>query len=134
MSRIYYITGTFCLSGVREDVLEETVLLGKTVDAVVSLTTATDVTAEGVGEVLADNGAALLVDLGDRDLDRRVVLGLDEAVSGRALARNVKLDLMLVLCFTGRFCSWFYERRLSKYGVQCHQILQNKEYNRLYSV
>ena len=39
--------------------------------------------------VLALDGTAVLVDLGDGDLDGRMVLGLDDAVGGAALARDV---------------------------------------------
>lgn len=39
--------------------------------------------------VLAGDSAAVLVNLGDGDLDGGVVLGLDDAVGGAALARNV---------------------------------------------
>lgn len=41
--------------------------------------------------VLAGDGAAGLVNLGDRDLDGGVVLGLDDAVGGRALAGDVAI-------------------------------------------
>lgn len=36
---------------------------------------------------------AILIDLSDVDLDRGVVLGLDDSVGSRALSWNVKLDL-----------------------------------------
>lgn len=39
--------------------------------------------------VLALDGTAVLVNLGDGDLNRSVVLGLDDAVGGRALAGDV---------------------------------------------
>lgn len=70
------------------DVLEETVALGQAVDGVVALTHGADEAAEGVGLVLA-GVAAVLVDLADGDLDGGVVLGLDDAVGGRALAGDV---------------------------------------------
>lgn len=39
--------------------------------------------------VLSGDGTAVLVDLGDGDLDGAVVLGLDDAVGSAALARDV---------------------------------------------
>jgi hypothetical protein len=39
--------------------------------------------------VLALDGTAVLVNLGDGELDGSVVLGLDDAVGGAALARDV---------------------------------------------
>ena len=82
-------TGRVGLAGVGPDVLEQTVLLGKSVEGVVGLASGSDVAAQGVGDVLAWDGSALLVDLGDVDLDRGVVVGLDDSVGGRALSWNV---------------------------------------------
>lgn len=59
------------------------------VEGVVALTHGADETAEGVDLVVALDGAAVLVDLGDGDLDGTVVLGLDDAVGGAALAGDV---------------------------------------------
>lgn len=81
------------LSGVRPDVLEDTVLLGQSVERVISLGSRSDVTGQSVGDVVTGNGSASLVDLGDVDLDGGVVISLDDSVSGRALSGNVKLDL-----------------------------------------
>lgn len=71
------------------DGLDEAIALGKAVESVIALTHGTDETAEGVDVVLAGDSAAVLVNLGDGDLDGGVVLGLDDAVGGAALARNV---------------------------------------------
>lgn len=71
------------------DALDETVTLGQAVEGVVGLTHGTDEAAEGVDVVLAGDGTAGLVNLGDGDLDGGVVLGLDDAVGGRALAGDV---------------------------------------------
>lgn len=71
------------------DALEEAVTLGQAVEGVVALAHGTDETAEGVDVVLAGDGTAVLVDLGDGDLDGSVVLGLDDAVGRRALPRDV---------------------------------------------
>lgn len=59
------------------------------VDGVVALAHGADETAEGVHVVLAGDGTAVLVNLGDRNLDGTVVLGLDDAVGGAALAGDV---------------------------------------------
>lgn len=71
------------------DALEETVTLSKAVHGIVGLAHGADEAAEGVDVVLAGDSAAVLVDLGDVDLDRAVVLGLDDAVGGAALAGDV---------------------------------------------
>ena len=47
------------------DALEEAVSLGQAVEGVVALTHRSDETAEGVDLVLALDGTAVLVDLGD---------------------------------------------------------------------
>ena len=75
------------------DVLEEAVALGEAVEGVVALTHGADEAAEGVDVVVAGDGAAVLVDLGDGNLDGAVVLGLDDAVGGAALAGDVTEDL-----------------------------------------
>lgn len=59
---------------------------------VVGLTHGADLTAEGVGVVLALDGLAVGVDVSDHDLDRGVVLGGDQAASGGAVAGDVKVD------------------------------------------
>ena len=59
------------------------------VEGVVALANSTDEAAEGVDDVLALDGTAVVVNLGDRDLDGSVVLGLDDAVGGTALAGDV---------------------------------------------
>lgn len=60
--------------------------------------------------VLASDGTAVLVDLGDRNLDGAVVLGLNDAVGGAALARDV----------AGRFlCQQFWQLK-----SHCRIILQ----------
>lgn len=85
------------LTGVRPDVLEQTVSLGESVQRVVSLTTGSDVTAKSVGGEVVWNGTALLVDVDDVKLDGSVVLSLDDSVGGRALSWNVQFDLKLLL-------------------------------------
>ena len=70
------------------DVLEEAVPLGEAVHAVVALAHGADEAAKSVDLVLA-SVTAVLVNLGDGDLDRAVVLGLDDAVGRAALAGDV---------------------------------------------
>lgn len=77
------------LSLAAPDVLDEAVTLGQSVQGIVGLAHGADEAAEGVNVVLAADGAARLVNLGDGDLDGGVVLGLDDAVGGRALAGDV---------------------------------------------
>jgi hypothetical protein len=71
------------------DGLEESVALSQPVHSIVALAHGADKAAEGVDVVLALDGTAVLVDLGDGELDGSVVLGLDDAVGGAALARDV---------------------------------------------
>lgn len=77
------------LSDGAPDVLDEAVALGQTVERIVALAHGPDKSAEGVDVVLALDGTAVLVNLRNRDLDRGVVLGLDDAVRGAALAWDV---------------------------------------------
>lgn len=76
----------------RPDVLDKTVALGKAVQGIVGLAHGADEAAQSVDVVLAGDGAAGLVNLGDGDLDGGVVLGLDDAVGGRALAGDVAIS------------------------------------------
>ena len=71
------------------DVLEEAVALSEAVQSIVALAHGADETREGVDDVLALDGTAVLVDLGDGDLARAVVLGLDDSARRRALAGDV---------------------------------------------
>lgn len=80
------------LSGSGPDVLEQTVTLSEAVQRVVALTHGADETTESVVDALA-SVATGLVDLADRDLDGRVILGLDDAVGGAALARHVAIEI-----------------------------------------
>jgi hypothetical protein len=81
-------THLLVLPGRAPHVLEEPVALGKTVQRVIALAHGADEAAQSVVDGLA-GVAAVLVNLSDRDLDGRVVLGLDDAVGGAALARDV---------------------------------------------
>lgn len=76
------------MAGGGPDVLEVAVTLGEAVEGVVALAAGTDETAQSVGLVLA-GVSAVLINLADGDLDRGVVVGLDDAVGGAALAGHV---------------------------------------------
>lgn len=71
------------------DVLEEAVTLSEAVQGIVALAHGADETGQSVDDVLALDGPAVLVDLGDGDLARTVVLGLDDSARRRALAGDV---------------------------------------------
>ena len=70
--------------------------MGQTVQRVVGFTSGSDVAGQSVGDELTWDGTALLVNLGDVDLDGSVVLGLDNSVGGRTLSWNVQFDLQRV--------------------------------------
>ena len=82
------------------DALDNAVALDKSVEGVVALAHGADEAAEGVDVVLALDLAAVLINLGDGDLHRGVVLGLDDAVSGAALPQDI-LSLYPTLTFHG---------------------------------
>lgn len=82
------------------DILEETVALGQTVHSVVGLAHGADEAAEGIDVVLAGDGTAVLVNLGNGDLDRAVILGLDDAVGSAALAGDVAVNRSRIISTT----------------------------------
>lgn len=61
------------------------------VEGIIRVTLLTEGTAESVGDV-GTGHLALLIDFGNVDLDRSVILGDDQSVGGRALAGDVKVD------------------------------------------
>lgn len=70
----------------------DAVLLGQAQDAVVALAHATDLAADGPPRRLArDETAGLRVDVDDVDLDGGLVLRVDDARRGRALAGNLQM-------------------------------------------
>jgi len=79
------------LAGSSPDVLEVAVTLSKTVEGVIALAAGTDEAAQSVGLVLA-GVATVLIDLADGNLDGGVVVGLDDAVGGAALAGHVAVS------------------------------------------
>lgn len=91
-----------------------TSLLGsEPVERVVTLGHSADEAREGEDGAGALDDSAVLVDVWDRDLNRGVVLGLDDAASGGTLAWHVKidevtLDMRETACVSVRFgdSSW----------------------------
>jgi len=82
------------------DVLQEPILLRQSVDAIIRLAHSADESAQSIRLVLA-GVSAVLVDLCDGDLDRSVVLGLDDAVGCAALAGDVPRRVVLVMLWFG---------------------------------
>lgn len=78
---------------VRENALNNTILLGETVKRVISLALLANETREDIGEVVTGNDMTLGIKLGNVDLSGSVVLRLDKTASGRALAGDEKLDV-----------------------------------------
>ena len=70
------------------NVLQQTIPLCQPVQRVIALTHRPDKTAECVNLTLACE-PTVVVNFANRDLDRRVVLGLDNAVGCAAFARNI---------------------------------------------
>lgn len=93
------LTRTGNLSHGAPDALEESVALGQSVQSIVALTHRSHETAEGVDVVLSLDLSAVLVDLGDGDLDGGVVLGLDDAVGGAALSGDVQVHNLSLVVF-----------------------------------
>ena len=67
--------------------IRTTILGGKAVDGVISLALGTNVAREGVGGERA-GVTTVLINITNVELDRGVVLGTDQAVSGRARRRR----------------------------------------------
>lgn len=84
------------LAGGGPDVLEVSIALGQAVEGVIALAAGTDEAAKSVGLVLA-GVAAVLVNLADGELDGGVVVGLDDAVGGAALAGHVAVEREIML-------------------------------------
>lgn len=72
-------------------------VLRDTVERVVALALVADgATERNVGGLARDN-LAILIHVGNGDLNRGVVLGLDEAAGGSTLARHVKINKLSLL-------------------------------------
>lgn len=76
------------LSACAPDVLQESIPLSQTVQAVITLTHSSYESRESIDLVFA-GVSAVLVNLSDADLNGSVVLGLDDTVGGTALAWDV---------------------------------------------
>ena len=74
-------------------IFQVAVPLGQTVEGVIALTASTDETAQGVSLILA-SVAAVLVDVTDGNLNRGVIVGLDDAVCGAAFAGHVAVRVL----------------------------------------
>ena len=77
------------LTGVRPDVLQQTVVLSQSVQRVVRFTSSSDVTGQSVSDVFTWDSSTFFINLSDVDLNGSVILGLDNAVSSRTLSWNV---------------------------------------------
>jgi hypothetical protein len=71
---------------VRPDVLQVTIVGGKTVDGVVSFRFLADETTEGIGGE-GVGGATFFIDISHVQLNGGMVLGSDETVGGRAIMK-----------------------------------------------
>lgn len=80
------------------DALEEAVPLGEPVQRIVALAHGADEAGQGVDDVLALDGPAVLVDLGNGDLAGAVVLSLDNPARRRALAGDVTGGVGALAC------------------------------------
>lgn len=74
-----------------------TLLLGKTVERVIALTELADKAGQGEDGGLAGDHATVGIDVSNGNLNRSVVLGLNDAASGSALAWHVKVDKVSLL-------------------------------------
>ena len=92
MERIQFFLPLF-LTGVSPDVLQQTIVLSQTVQRVIGFTSGSDVTGQSVGNVFTWNGTAFFVNSGNVDLNRGVVISLDDSVGSRTFSWNVKFDL-----------------------------------------
>ena len=82
----------------RQSVIRTTKVLANTVHRIVALALVAHSTADGnVGRRARDH-LAVLVDVSHSNLDRSVVLGLNEAASGGTLAGHVKVDKLSLSC------------------------------------
>jgi hypothetical protein len=77
------------------DILQQTITLRQSVQGIVALAHSPYETAQSVDLALACE-SAVLVNLSNRYLDGCVVLGLDNAVGGAALAGDVTVKMMRI--------------------------------------
>ena len=79
-------------SKILEVLCDDSVLLCQSVDAVIGLAHSADGSADGIGLVRASHSSGRLVDVGEVELDRSVILCSDDSVTrGEVLARDVQI-------------------------------------------
>lgn len=118
------------LTGVGPDVGDQTVGLGQSVQSIVGFGLSSQFTGQGVGLDGTWDQLTRFIDFGDSDLDRGVVLGLDDSAGGRTLSWNVQFNLKNVLVFG--FLVGFWLRASGKHflrGCTAHSSLLAGTYN-----
>lgn len=90
---VYISARPYSLTGVRPDVLQQTILLSQSVQRVVSFTSGSDITGQSVGGVGTLNSSTVFVNVSNVDLNRSMVLSLDDSVGGRTLSWDVQFHL-----------------------------------------
>ena len=86
------------LLGIAPDTLEISILRCKSVDRVIGFTEGSNESREGIG-LGCTSESALGIHISNVDLNRSMVLGVDQATSGRAFARNIKIDYLSLVVF-----------------------------------
>lgn len=76
------------LAATRPDVLQQTIPLSEAVEGVIAFAHGANETGQSVDLIFA-GVTTVLVNLADRNLDRGMVLRLDDAIGRRALAGNI---------------------------------------------
>lgn len=79
------------LSACAPDVLQESIPLSQTVQAVITLAHSSYESGESI-DLVFTGVSAVLINLSDADLDGSVVLGLNDTVGGTALAWDVAIS------------------------------------------
>lgn len=103
------------------DVLQQSIPLRQSVQGIVALAHGSHKSAQGVDLALAGE-SAVLVNLANGDLDGRMVLGLDDAVGGAALAGDVTAQ-------TVRSASIPTSRGISRVAFQLWRDVQVDEFS-----
>ena len=76
-------------SKILEVLCDDSVLLCQSVDAVIGLAHSADGSADGIGLVRASHSSGRLVDVGEVELDRSVILCSDDSVARGAELKNL---------------------------------------------
>merc|ERR1719180_192909 len=90
-----------------ELLVNDAVLLGQSVDAVVALTHPADGTTDGVGGEASGHASGGLIHRGKVDLDGGVVPGRQDPVGGAALPWDVHVDILASFILHGG-ASWVW--------------------------